>query len=79
MLKGQELFLLIFTENKSEKENKRGDRKSFHGCKTEKKKKNNPKREKQSLHFRLGLEILHKHMQKDFVTMKLSVKDRAEC
>ena len=38
MLKGQELFLLIFTENKSEKENKRGDRKSFHGCKTEKKK-----------------------------------------
>ena len=37
------------------------------------------KREKQSLHFRLGLEIIHKHMQKDFVTMKLSVKERAEC
>lgn len=43
------------------------------------KKKTNPKREKQSLHFRLGLEIIHKHMQKDFVTMRLSVKDRAEC
>ena len=37
------------------------------------------KREKQSLHFRLGLEIIHKHMQKDFVTMKLSVKEKAEC
>lgn len=50
MLKGQELFLLIFTENKSEKENKRGDRKSFHGCKTEKKKKTTL-REKNNLYI----------------------------
>lgn len=44
-----------------------------------KKKKKIPKREKQSLHFRLGMEIIHKYMQKDCVTMKLSVKERAEC
>lgn len=77
MLKGKELFLLIFTGNKNEKKKEERRKKSFHGCKTEKKKI--LKREKQSLHFRLGLEIIHKHMQKDFVTMKLSVKERAEC
>lgn len=58
------------------KKRKRGESKSFHGCKTEKK---NHKREKQSLHFRLGMEIIHKYMQKDCVTMKLSTKERAEC
>lgn len=74
MLKGKELFLLIFTGNKSEKERRREEiEKVFMVAKLKKKK--NPKREKQSLHFRLGLEIIHKHMQKDFVTMKLSVKE----
>ena len=76
MLKGKELFLLIFTGNKNEKKKEERRKKSFHGCKTEKK---ILKREKQSLHFRLGLEIIHKHMQKDLVTMKLSVKEGAEC
>ena len=42
-------------------------------------KKKNPKREKQSLHFRLGMEIIHKYTQKDCVTMKLSIKEKAEC
>ena len=76
MLKGKELFLLIFTGNKNEKKKEERRKKSFNGCKTEKK---ILKREKQSLHFRLGLEIIHKHMQKDLVTMKLSVKEGAEC
>ena len=58
------------------KRKREGERKSFHGCKTEKK---NPKREKQSLHFRLGMEIIHKYTQKDCVTMKLSIKEKAEC
>lgn len=58
------------------KKRKRGERKVFMVAKLKKK---ILKREKQSLHFRLGLEIIHKHMQKDFVTMKLSVKERAEC
>ena len=77
MLKGKELFLLIFTRNKSEKKKEREEKeKVFMVAKLKKK---ILKREKQSLHFRLGLEIIHKHMQKDFVTMKLSVKERAEC
>ena len=77
MLKGKELFLLIFTRNKSEKKKERQEKeKVFMVAKLKKK---ILKREKQSLHFRLGLEIIHKHMQKDFVTMKLSVKERAEC
>jgi len=77
MLKGKELFLLIFTGNKNEKKKGREEKEKFSWLQNWKKKI--LKREKQSLHFRLGLEIIHKHMQKDFVTMKLSVKERAEC
>ena len=76
MLKGKELFLFIFIGNKSGKKKEERREQKFSWLQNWKK---NHKREKQSLHFRLGMEIIHKYMQKDCVTMKLSTKERAEC